>query len=165
MWWRILRGSFRGLVPALLGLLAGWDLPLLRQIRAGVGGVGAFGSTSSSLSLSFSLSLFFSLSLYSPFSLWSLSVSLGTFGVSWGPYDHYWPRPLACLSFGSVGTWWVWWFGSVGLRFPIDRVVSGGLLWPADSSGPIRPFSLLARVSSFYRWSFIPPGSVSLCPY
>ena len=91
-------------------------------------------------------------------------MSLGTFGVSWGPCGHYWPRPLACLSFGCVDTGWVWWFGSVGLRFPIDRVVSGGPLWPADSGGPVHPFSLLARVLSFNRWFFVPPGSVSLCP-
>ena len=52
----------------------------------------------------------------------------------------------------------------MGLRFHIDRVVFGGPLWPADFGGPVGPFSLLALVSSFYRWSFVPSGFVSLCP-
>ena len=150
MWWRIIRGNFRGLVPALLGLLAGWDLPLLRQIRAGGGGVGPLGQRQALFLFFFLLSL----SFLPLFSLVLVRV-LGTFGVSWGPCDHYWPRPLACLSFGSVGTGWVWWVGSVGLQFHIDRVVFGGPLWPAEFGGPVGPFSLLAWVSSLL---------VVLCP-
>ena len=38
-------------------------------------------------------------------------------------------------------------------------------MWPASSGGPVGPLSLLARVSSFYRWSFVSAGSVSLCPF
>ena len=128
------------------------------EANSGGGGGGHLGQRQA-------LFLFFSLSLspFCPCSLWSLSYpwglleSLGVLVTIIGLV--FWPACLLDLwalgGFGGVG--------SVGLQFHIDRVVFGGPLWPAEFGGPVGPFSLLARVSSFYWWSFVPSGSVSLC--
>ena len=130
-------------------------MPLLRQIWEGGWGIWVNVKLSLPLFLSLSLSLASFLVGPSPCPL-GLLESLGVLVAIIGLV--LWPvcllDPWALGGFGS---------GSVGLRFPFDRVVSGGPLWPANSGGPVGPLSLLARVSSFYRWSFVPLGSVSLC--
>ena len=52
------------------------------------------------------------------------------------------PRPLACLSSGSLCAGWCescLVVGSVGLRFFFDPGCQGRPLWPAYSGGPVGP--------------------------